>query len=176
MLTVSRCGKPNETFDTPKTVWTPSFSRTIRSASSVTFAASGSALTAMVRTSTNISFLSIPYAAAVSTIWRATANRPSAVAGMPFSSSVSATTTPPYFRTRGNTASIDAFLPFTELTKGLPLYIRIAASKVPLSAVSICNGRSSMACSSLTVWVIQAVSSISGNPTLTSRICAPASC
>ena len=46
---------------------------------------------------------------------------PSAVSGIPFSSKVKQTTTPPYFLASGNTASMELCLPFTELIKGLPL-------------------------------------------------------
>ena len=43
------------------------------------------------------------------------------IAGRRASSSVSATTAPPYFATSGSTRLIDSSLPFTELTSALPL-------------------------------------------------------
>ena len=63
--------------------------------------------------------------------------RPSAVPGMPDSSRVSATATPPYFLTSGKTASMLSRLPLTELTMALPLKRRSAASMAAGSAVSI---------------------------------------
>ena len=64
----------------------------------------------------------------------------------------------------------------TEFTSGLPLYILIALAMVSGSEVSICNGRGERDCSSETTLHITDRSSISGRPTFTSRICAPASC
>ena len=46
---------------------------------------------------------------------------PFAVSGIPFSSSVRATATPPYFFIRGKTAAILSGLPFTEFIIALPL-------------------------------------------------------
>ena len=54
--------------------------------------------------------------------------RPSASDGMPSSSRVRPTTTPPYFFTSGKTWSMDSCLPLTELIMGFPLYILMAAS------------------------------------------------
>ena len=85
------------------------------------FGASAFALTVMVRASTIIFFLSIPYSAAVSTMRLAIASLPSAVSGIPSSSRVRATTTPPYFLTSGKMLRITDSLPLTELTSALPL-------------------------------------------------------
>ena len=84
-------------------------------------AASGSEEMVRVRGSMTISFLGMPYWAAVSQIFLAMASRPSAVGGMPFSSRARPTTTPPYFFTRGKRAAMLSALPDTELSMGLPL-------------------------------------------------------
>ena len=99
----------------------PSSDLTRRIASRITLALEESALTARQRTSTTKSEGFSPYSAPRATIFFAMATRPSAVDGMPSSSSVSATTAPPYFATSGSTAAIDSSLPFTEFTSALPL-------------------------------------------------------
>ena len=137
LLTIGRLGSPKEIFDTPRTVLTPNSSRTLFNASRVTFAPSFSELMVMVSTSITISFLSIPYLAASLMILPATRTRPSASFGIPSSSMVSPTTTPPYFRIRGKTSSIETCFPFTELIIGFPLQIRIARSIAFPSTVSI---------------------------------------
>ena len=114
-------GRPKETLDRPITVLPPSSARIRRMVSSVTRAARSSELIVMQRQSKRISFCPIPYFAASSRIFRATASRPSLVSGIPSSSRRSATTTPPYFFTSGKMASILSFFPFTELTSGFPL-------------------------------------------------------
>ena len=129
----------------------------------------------MVSASTTMFSGPMPYFAASSMILRAMRTRPSAVSGMPSSSSVSATTAPPYFLTSGNTASITARLPETELTKGLPLYRRMAASIAGMCAVSICSGTSVTDCTAYTASRSIAASSMPGRPTLTSSRSAPAS-
>lgn len=175
-VTFSLCGRPKETFETPRDVYTPSSLRMRERASRVTSAASCPALTAIVSGSIMISCLPIPYSAAVSIISFAASTRPCAVSGIPSSVIVSPITTPPYFLTRGNMASIEERLAVTEFTRGLPLYIRIAAAMVSGSDVSICSGKGEMDCNSVTTSHITERSSISGRPTFTSRICAPASC
>ena len=120
-FTIGLLGRPKEIFDTPSTVHTPTSSRSLRSVSSVTFAPSGSELIVIARASITISFFSIPYFAASAIIFFAICTRPSAVAGIPSSSSARPITTPPYFRISGNTASIDSCFPLTELTIALPL-------------------------------------------------------
>ena len=117
----SLAGRPNDMFETPSEVFTPILCRRYSSESSAATAAPPSAETAIARVSKMMSFLRIPYFAASLRIFLAISILPSAVAGMPPSSSVSAITAPPYFFTRGNTASITSFLPFTEFTSGLPL-------------------------------------------------------
>ena len=114
-------GRPKEIFETPKTVLTPYRSLTSFNASKVIFALSASELIVNVRTSITISFLEIPYFSASRIIFPAISALPSAVSGIPFSSKVSPTTTPPYFFTNGNTLSMDSCFPFTELIIGFPL-------------------------------------------------------
>ena len=69
----------------------------------------------------NISLLFIPYISALSTIFLAISNLPSAVLGIPFSSRVNPTTQDPYFLTKGKIDCRDFSFPFTELTIVLPL-------------------------------------------------------
>ena len=68
------------------------------------------------------------------------------------------------------TASMLSCFAFTEFMSGLPLYIRRARSMASGSVVSICSGRSRMACSSQVTVSSSAGSSISGRPTFTSRM------
>ena len=120
-LTASRAGSPNETLEIPRDVWQPSSLAMRRTASSVTSAAPGSALTVMASGSKSRSSGPSPYAVAARKIFSAMRTRPSAVAGMPSSSSVSATTSAPYFRASGNTLCRLSRLPLTELSSALPL-------------------------------------------------------
>ena len=136
----SLCGSPNEMLDTPSTVLPPC-SLILLTVSSVTLAELSSVLIVMVRASITISFLLIPYFAAVLYIFSAMASLPSAVDGIPSSSRARPTTTPPYFWTRGNIFSITSCFPLTELTIAFPLYILNAASIAAGSVVSICRGR-----------------------------------
>ena len=117
----SRAGRPKDTLETPSTVPQPVFFRISRRASRVTRAACPSALTVMVRGSNTRFRRSMPSASARARMRSAMASRPSAVAGMPASSSVSATATPPYFFISGKTAFMLASLPLTELIIALPL-------------------------------------------------------
>ena len=87
---------------------------------------------------------------------------------MPLSSRVRATTTPPYFLARGNTAAMLSSFPLTEFSMALPLYRRRALSMAMGSEVSICSGRSTTAWRRHTVSSSTAGSSISGRPTFTS--------
>ena len=102
-------------------VQTPTSSLSLLSVSSVIFAPSGSELMVIASASMTISFFSIPYFAASAMIFFATCTLPSASAGIPFSSSASPITTPPYFWISGNTLSIDSCFPLTELTIAFPL-------------------------------------------------------
>ena len=70
----------------------------------------------------------MPIASAASRIFFAIANLSSAFLGIPFLSRVSPTTEAPYFFTSGRTFLRYSYSPFTELTIGLPLYTRSAAS------------------------------------------------
>ena len=130
-------GRPKETFDTPKEVWQPRRFFMMSSARSVSMAAPGSALTVIAKVSKIISFLSIPYSAALFRIFSAMATLPSAVLGIPSSSRVRATTAPPYFLTRGKICYMEDSLPLTEFIIALPLYNLRACSIASVSAVSI---------------------------------------
>ena len=74
-----------------------------------------------VSVSMTTSSRAMPYSAAVSYMSSAHSTRPSAVSGMPPSSSARPTTTPPYFSTSGNTAAMLSALALTEFIIGLPL-------------------------------------------------------
>ena len=141
-LTSSLDGRPNETLETPSEVLHPSCSVIFLTVSSVVTADILSALTVIANGSNIISFLLIPYKAAVRRIFLAIFILPSTVDGIPFSSSVSATTNPPYFLTRGKIAFMLSSLPLTEFIIALPLYRRSALSIATGSDESICNGRS----------------------------------
>ena len=121
LLTSSRFGSPNEMFDTPRQVLQPSSVFTLCKASRVWRQAACSAETVRVRQSIYTSFLSMPTASALSTIRFAISNLPSAVFGIPFSSSASPTTDAPYFLTRGRTVARLCSSPFTEFRIGFPL-------------------------------------------------------
>ncbi len=166
-------GSPKDIFETPKIVFTFNWLRTSVRAFIVSIASFCWALIVKVNVSIIIFFLSIPYFSAVCTILRAISRRSSARGGIPFSSSVSPTTTPPYFLTRGNMLFIISSLPFTEFISGIPLYILKALSITSLVLLSICKGKSTHACTFLTVSFIISISFISGRPTLTSNTSAP---
>ena len=121
LVTRSRFGSPNEIFETPRQVLQPSSVFTLCKALSVCLQADCSAETVIVRQSINTSLLSMPIASALSTILFAISNLPSAVFGIPFSSSVRPTTQAPYFLTSGKTVLRLFSSPFTEFTIGLPL-------------------------------------------------------
>ena len=169
----SRLGRPKEMFETPSEVLHPILCSMTSSASMALSAARSSADAASASVSNIKSHLPMPYFAASFIIFFAISTLPPAVCGMPLSSKVKAITAPPYFLTRGKTASMTSCLPLTEFTSGLPLYRRMAFSIAAGEEVSICRGRS------VTAWISQihfartSVSSISGRPTLTSRICTP---
>ena len=114
-------GIPKEIFDTPNIVLHPNFSFTIFMAFIVSIASLCWAETVRDKQSMNISLLFIPYISALSTIFLAISNLPSAVLGIPFSSKVNPTTQAPYFLTKGKTDCRDFSFPFTELTIVLPL-------------------------------------------------------
>ena len=174
-LTVSRWGRPKEMFETPSTVRTPSSCLQRRSASSVTRALSDPVEMVIVSASSTRFRRGMPRSSAARTMRRAISTRPSAVSGMPPSSSGRPTTTPPYFLARGRTFSRDSRLPDTELSSGIPLQRRSAASMAAGLAVSICTGRSQTACTACTAAGSSASSSMSGRPTLTSSTSAPRS-
>ena len=116
----SRAGRPKLTFETPSVVRPPA-SWMRRRASSVTLAASGSEETVRVSVSMTTSSRAMPCSAAAAQMRSAQLTRPSAVSGMPPSSSVRPTTTPPYFFTRGRTAARLSAFALTEFIIGLPL-------------------------------------------------------
>ncbi len=116
----------------------------------------------------------MPISTARFLIFSAIAKRSSAFFGIPFLSRVRPTTQAPYFFTRGRTFSSDSSSPFTELTIGFPLYTLRAASSTAGIVESIWRGVSVIPCKAFIVLIIMAFSSISGRPTLTSSISAPA--
>ena len=125
----SRFGRPNEIFETPSTVLSPSSVLTLWRALRVSITPSCSAEAVSVRQSMKTSSLGIPYSIARRSIFSAIAKRPSAVFGIPPLSSARPTTAAPYFFTRGSIASRDSSSPFTEFTIGFPLYTLRPASR-----------------------------------------------
>ena len=174
-VTASRFGRPKEMLETPRTVFSPSSVLTRWSASRVSFAPSCSADAVSVRQSMYTSRFGIPSAVARSRMRLAMANRSAAFLGMPFSSRVSPTTAAPYFLTSGRMFCSDASSPLTELTMGLPLYTRSAASMTAGMVESSCKGVPPMDWSAFTVRIIMPFSSMPGIPTFTSKRSAPAS-
>ncbi len=130
-------GRPNEIFDTPRTVLSPSLFFTIETAFKVSIAAFCSADTVKVKQSMYKSRLGMPIDNARLSMELAISTRFSQVVGIPSSSKVRPTTDAPYFFTSGRIVIRDSSLPFTELTIGLPLYIRSAASSTAGSLESI---------------------------------------
>ena len=175
LVTSIRFGRPKEILLTPSTVFSPSSSRTRRTAFRVSFACSCWAETVSVRQSIQTSSLGIPRARARFRIFRAMATRFSAVSGMPFSSRVSPTTAAPYFFTRGSTVERLSSFPFTEFTAAFPWYTRRAASSASGLVVSSCSGRSTALWMACTTRGSMLTSSTPGYPTFTSSRSAPAS-
>ena len=105
LLIMSRRGRPNEMFDTPRTnlrPFEPYSSCNNLIARTVSSAAFCSELTVRVSVSMKISRGCIPYFWASAIMRFATATRPSADGAIPSSSIQSATTAPPYFFINGN--------------------------------------------------------------------------
>ena len=145
LLIIFLAGRPNDTFETPNDTCAPSMSFIILTVLNVSIPALLSALTVRARGSNTMSLLSIPKCSAVANIFFAISNRSSAFSGMPCSSSVRATITPPYFLAMGKTASMLSSLPFTEFIIAFPLYLLKADSMAFMSEVSTCKGRSIIA-------------------------------
>ena len=172
---ISRCGSPKEMLDTPSMECAWSSSLIPRTVSSVVRAELLSVEMVMARPSMTISSFSIPQAAASSMMRRAMASLPSALSGMPFSSSGRATRTPPYLAASGRIRSRLSRFPLTELIMGLPLQTRSPLSSTSGLEVSICRGSGQIPWSCRTTSSMRAGSSTSGSPTLTSSMSAPAS-
>ena len=161
-VTSIRFGRPKEILLTPRTVFRPISSRTVRTAFRVSMACSCWADTVSVRQSIHRSSFGMPRASARSMIRRAMAIRFSAESGTPASSSVRPTTAAPYFFTSGSTVSRLSSLPLTEFTAALPWYTRRAASRASGFVVSICRGRSTAPCTAFTTRVSMDTSSTPG--------------
>ena len=119
-------GSPNEIFDTPSVDERPISLTTFR-AFNVSAASACCADTVRVKQSITRSFSGMPYSLALPIIFSAMATLSSQSLGTS-SDNARPITTPPYLLATGNTASITASLPLTELISGLPLYILHAAS------------------------------------------------
>ncbi len=119
-LSACRLGRPNEMFEAPQVVFTPSSSRRRRIRRSAAAPAEPSAPTGMTSGSTTTSAVGMPWSAARCTIFSATAKRTSGSSEMPVSSFEIATTAAPYFLTSGSTVSRRSSSPVTELTSALP--------------------------------------------------------
>ena len=171
----SRLGRPKDTLETPRAVFTPRTCLAWQRVPRVTLAFSPPALTGMVRPSTSSSRRGMPSSSARRMIFWAMATRPSTVSGIPSSSSARHTRPPPYFFTRGRMAFRLSSLPLTELMRGLPLYRRRARSMASGLEVSSWRGKPVTSWMASMVAVSTAGSSRPGRPTFTSRMWAPAS-
>ena len=160
--------------DTPNTVFKPSSCLTLYRAFKVSITPFCSADAVKVKQSIKIFCLGIPIDTALSMIFLAILNLPSAVLGIPPLSRVKPTTQAPYFLTNGSILFRLSSSPFTEFTIGLPLYTLKALSKTSGIVLSNCRGTSVILCRAFTVSTIIDFSSISGSPTFTSKISAPA--
>ena len=85
-LSTCRCGSPNETFDAPSDMFTPSLSRISEIVSSVVVTASVSAPTVIASGSITTSSGGIPWSPHADTILVAISSRCCGVSGMPVSS------------------------------------------------------------------------------------------
>ena len=120
-VTACRFGRPKLTLDAPQVVLTRSSSRSRRTSRNTCWPAVPMAPMGITRGSTTTSDEGIPWSAARSTIFLATAKRTSGSSEMPVSSLEMATTAAPVRATSGRTLSSTSSSPVTELTNGLPL-------------------------------------------------------
>ena len=97
-----------------------------------------------------MSLRGMPWSAARSTIFFATAKRTSGSSEMPVSSLEMATTAAPYFFTSGSTDSRRSSSPVTELTSAFPLYTASPAASAATIDESIDSGTSVIDCTSVT--------------------------
>ena len=119
-FSVWRSGRPKETLEAPRHMFTPSSSRIISIASSVMRTACGSAPTVIASGSSTTSSGGMPWSPQTETILRAISRRFSAVSGMPVSSFVRPITAAPCLATIGRITSRRSSSPVTELTRALP--------------------------------------------------------
>ena len=115
-----RFGSPNEMFDAPQVVFTPSSSWRRRTSANTCRPAVPIAPIGITSGSTTTSAAAIPWSAARSTIRFATANRTSGSSLIPVSSFEIATTAAPCFATSGSTCSSRSSSPVTEFTSAFP--------------------------------------------------------
>ena len=115
-----RRGRPNETFDAPRHMFTPSSSRIRLIVSSVIVTASVSAPTVIASGSMITSSGPMPWSPAAETILRAISRRCWGVSGIPVSSLASPMTAAPWRATSGRISSRRSSSPVTELTSALP--------------------------------------------------------
>ena len=141
-----RFGRPNEMFEAPQVVFTPSSSRRRRTKAKTCRPAVPIAPTGITSGSTTMSWVGMPKSAARSTIFLATENRTSGSSEIPVSSLEIATTGTLYFLTSGKTNSSRSSSPVTEFNRGRPSAAARPFSKAPGTELSIQSGVSTMAC------------------------------
>ena len=115
-----RRGRPKDTFDAPRHMFTPSSSRIRLIVSSVIVTASVAAPTVMASGSMTTSSGGMPWSPAAETILRAISRRCCGVSGMPVSSLARPITAAPWRATSGRISSRRSSSPVTEFTSALP--------------------------------------------------------
>jgi hypothetical protein len=116
---VCRPGSPNDVFEAPHVVFTPTSSRSRCSVSRKRFTARGSAPTGIASGSITTSSGGMPWSDAAATILRATSTRRFGSIGIS-SSLQSPITAAPWRATIGRIASSRSSSPVTELTSAFP--------------------------------------------------------
>src|SRR4051794_23864290 len=174
-LSTGRSGRPNDTFEAPSDMFTPSSSRINEIVSSVTSTASLAAPTVIASGSMTTSSGGIPWSPAAETILRAMSRRCCGVSGMPVSSLARPMTAAPYLATSGRISSSRSSSPVTEFTSALPSYTESPASSASITDESMHSGASTVSCTSRISAFRSSASSTSGMPAFTSSMSAPAS-
>src|SRR5581483_11870253 len=172
---VSRPGRPNDVFEAPQVVLTPSSSRNSLSVSTNSVTARGSAPTGIASGSMITSSGGMPWSPAALTIFFATSTRRSGSIGIS-SSFARPMTAAPCRATIGRIASSRSSSPVTELTSALPSYADRPASSASITDESMTSGRSVSDCTSGIACRISSISSASGSPTFTSSMSASGAC
>ena len=146
---VCRPGSPNDVFEAPQVMFTPSSSRISRTVSRKSVTARGSAPTGIASGSMTTSSGGMPWSPAAETIFLATSSRRSGSIGIS-SSFARPITAAPCRATIGRIASSRSSSPVTELTSAFPSYAESPASSASITDESMQSGRSVSPCTSAT--------------------------